>query len=43
MLYAFASSTLLRLFFTSNPAVFVGGGAKTFFTLGAGTLAMLRH
>jgi len=36
--HAFASSTLLRLFFHSKSAVFVGGGAKIFFPRAQGTL-----
>jgi len=36
---AFASSTLLRLFFTYS-AVFVGKGAKIVLSSGIGTLAM---
>jgi len=37
---AFASSKPLRLFFTSNSAVFVGWGAKIVLSPGVGTLAM---
>jgi len=40
----FASSALLRLIFSSNSAVFVGGGAKIFFTPGQKYfLPMWRH